>query len=180
MKAISTSLMLFVVMFALPAFAQSLSPEAKSKVDAITVQLKSWASDPQVVAAVKDHNANPPAEYGGMTNEAWKSLTVLDPKVRAFTKNAVAEFLKSKKVAAVTEAFVSGADGTKVAFLAKTTYWNHKGKPKHDVPMTGKTWIGPVEVDESTGQQQVQVSVPVLDGSKPVGSLVVGLAIAQL
>jgi hypothetical protein len=172
--------LLIAALLATPLFAATLSPEAKSKVDAMTVQIKSWASDPQVVSAVKAHNAGPPDEYSGMTNESWAALTVLDPKVRALTKNAVAEFLKTKKSAVVTEAFVLAADGTKVAFLSKTTYWCHKGKPKHDVPMTGKSWMGPVEVDESTGQQQVQVSVPVLDGGKPVGSLVVGLAVSQL
>jgi hypothetical protein len=80
----------------------------------------------------------------------------------------------------VSEAFLSGADGFKVAFLSKPTNWSHKGKPKHDVPMTGKTWQGPVEVDESTGTQQVQVAVPVKDGGKVIGSLVVGLSVDKL
>jgi hypothetical protein len=92
----------------------------------------------------------------------------------------VADFLKAKKTEAVSEAFVSGAEGTKVAFLAKTSGWSHKGKPKHDLPMSGKTWQGAVEVDESTGLQQVQVAVPVIDGGKPIGSLVVGLSLAKL
>jgi hypothetical protein len=68
----------------------------------------------------------------------------------------------------------------KVAFLSKTTSWSHKGKAKHDVPMAGKTWQGTIEVDKSTGQQQIQIAVPVLDGGKPIGSLVVGLAVAKL
>ena len=46
--------------------------------------------------------------------------------------------------------------------------------------MTGKTWQGPVEVDESSGVQQVQVAVPVLDGGKPIGTLVVGISISKL
>ena len=75
---------------------------------------------------------------------------------------------------------MSDAAGLKVAFIAKTTNWSHKGKPKHDVPMTGKSWQGPVEVDESSGQRQIQVSVPVLDGGKPIGSLCVGLSLSQL
>jgi hypothetical protein len=48
------------------------------------------------------------------------------------------------------------------------------------MPMAGKLYYGPVEVDESSGQQQVQVGFPVLDGTKPIGSIVVGLAIARL
>ena len=80
----------------------------------------------------------------------------------------------------MSEAFVSSANGTKVAFLAKTTSWSHKGKPKHETPMTGKVWQGPLETDKSSGVQQIQVAVPVLDGGKPIGSLVVGYAISKL
>ena len=39
---------------------------------------------------------------------------------------------------------------------------------------------GEVEVDESTGLQQVQIAVPVLDGGKPIGSLVVGLSLTKM
>jgi hypothetical protein len=46
--------------------------------------------------------------------------------------------------------------------------------------MQGKPWQGPVEVDESSGQQQLQIAVPVLDGGKPIGSLVVGLSLSKL
>ena len=100
--------------------------------------------------------------------------------MRSFAKNPVGQFLKSKKSDIVTEAFVSDAAGLKVGFVAKTSNWSHKGKPKHDVPMTGKTWQGAVEVDESSGQQQLQVAVPVLDGDKAIGSLVVGLSVTKL
>jgi hypothetical protein len=67
-----------------------------------------------------------------------------------------------------------------VAFLSKTSSWSHKGKPKHDVPMMGKIWYGTVETDESTGQLQVQVGIPVLDGARPIGSIVVGFSVSRL
>ena len=54
------------------------------------------------------------------------------------------------------------------------------GKPKHDKPMKGQTWQCEIEVDESTGAQQIQVGMPILDGDKPVGSLVMGLMLAKL
>lgn len=162
------------------AHADGLDAALQAKVNAQVKIIEAWATDPVVVQAVQAHNAAPSADAAAMTQDKWKSLTVLDPAVRVFSKNTVAEFLKSKKTEAVSEAFVSGAEGTKVAFLAKTSGWSHKGKPKHDVPMTGKTWQGAVEVDESTGLQQVQVAVPVLDGGKPVGSLVVGLSLTKL
>jgi hypothetical protein len=161
------------------AFGQ-LDPAVQAKVDAQLKDIKAWAADPAVVSAVKTVNATPPADVAGMTQDKWKSLSVLDPIVRGYSKNATAEFLKTKKDATVSEAFVSAADGTKVAFLSKPSNWSHKGKAKHDDPMAGKTWQGAVEVDESTGLQQVQVAVPVLDGDKPIGSLTVGLSLSKL
>lgn len=158
----------------------TLSPEVQAKVDAKVKDIQTWAADNSIVNAVKSQNAAPPAEHAAMNQDKWKALTILDPFVRSFSKNPAGEFLKTKKDEAVSEAFVSGADGTKVAFLAKTSGWSHKGKAKHDDPMAGKNWQGPIEVDESTGLQQVQVAVPVLDAGKPIGSLVVGLSISKL
>jgi hypothetical protein len=162
------------------ASAQSLPAATQAKVDEQIKIIAGWAADPVILEAVRAHNASVPADQAALTQEKWRSLTVLDPLVRGFAKNPVGQFLKTKKDDVVTEAFVSDAAGLKVGFIAKTSNWSHKGKPKHDVPMTGKSWQGAVEVDESSGQQQLQIAVPVLDGDKPIGSLVVGLSIAKL
>lgn len=165
---------------ALCATGADLDPALQAKVEAKIKEIQSWASDPILVKAIKAQNAGLPAEAAAMTQEKWKELSVLDPFVRAYTKNEVGQFLKSKKTDVITEAFVSDAAGFKVGFLGKTSNWSHQGKPKHDVPMTGKTWQGPIELDESSGAQQLQVAVPVLDGDKPIGSLVVGLGASKL
>jgi hypothetical protein len=178
--SILSAAVLSAVMIAGAGFGQTLPPQVKAKVDAKITQLKSWSTDPAIVAAVKAHNANSPAEDRAMTNEKWAGLTVLDPYVRAFTRNPLAIYLKSKRDDQIAECFVSGSDGTKVAFLSKTTAWSHADKEKHKIPMTGKTYIGPAVMDESTGQQLIQIGLPVLDGTKPIGSIVVGLALAKL
>jgi len=160
--------------------ADGLSPEAQAKVDTALKEIQLWGSEPALVKAVKAQNAGLPPDYLAMTQEKWKAATILDPFVRSFSKNEAGSFLKSKKTEIISEAFVSDAAGVKVGFLAKTTSWCHKGNPKHEQPMAGKTWQGKVEVDESTGLQQVQISVPVLEDGKPVGSLVVGLVVSKL
>jgi hypothetical protein len=160
--------------------AATLDPALQPKLDAKIMQFKAWAAEPVLIAAIKAQNAGKSAEASAMTQAQWQAATVLDPFVRSLTKNATAELLKSKRSDDVAEAFVSSADGTKVAFLSKPTNWSHKGKAKHDTPMNGTLWQGEVEVDESTGLQQIQVSVPVLDGGKAIGSLVVGLSIGKL
>jgi len=159
---------------------QGLNPQAQLKLDQIVSQAREWVKATVLVAAVENQNRQMPAAYASMTQEKWESLPDADPFVRAFTTNPAAEFLKQKKTPTITEAFLSDASGVKVAFLAKTTSWSHKGKPKHDVPMSGLTWQGKIEVDRSTGGKQLQVSVPVLVDGKPVGSLVLGVSTSAL
>lgn len=158
-------------------------PEIKAKLDAKIKHLESFETDPQVISAVREHNAKPASpEAQSMTNEKWHSLSVLDPFVRSIGKNPLSEYLKSKKNSddVIAKIFVSGSDGQKVGFDAKTEHWTHKGMPKHEVPMTGATWIGTVKLDDSTGQQLIQVGLPVLDDGKPIGSIVFGLRVDKL
>jgi hypothetical protein len=129
-----------LLVFAIPCAAQA-PPEIKAKLDAKIKQLASLSTDPEIVDAVKAHNAaTPSADASGMTNERWHSLSVLDPFVRATAKTALSDYLKTKKSAddAIAKIFVSGANGSKVGFDAKTEHWTHKGMPKHEVPMTGE------------------------------------------
>lgn len=169
-----------MVIVALSARAGTLDPAVQAKVDAKVKEIVAWAANPVIVEAVRAHNAPLSPEYVVLDQAKWRALIALDPVVRGFTKNTVGQFLKSKKDENITEAFVSDAAGYKVGFIAKTTNWCHKGKPKHDVPMTGKIWQGSIEVDESSGQHQLQVAVPVFDGGQPIGSLVVGLSVTML
>lgn len=180
MRATTTLLWISVSMAAaLPARGE-VDPDVQAKIAKRLVDIRAVAANPKVVAAVKQHNASPSDAAKAMTQEKWKTLSMLDPMVKGLARNEAAGVLQAWRDDVVSEAFLSGADGTKVALLAKTTNWCHKGKPKHDVPMAGKEWQGPVEIDESTGKQQMQVAVPVLDGQKPIGSLVVGMSIAKL
>jgi hypothetical protein len=64
----------------LTAAAASAQPsgELKAKVEAKMRQLQPWTTDPEMVAAVKAHNAVLPADAREMTNAKWKSLSILD------------------------------------------------------------------------------------------------------
>ncbi|MGC3982829.1 MAG: hypothetical protein QM808_16385 [Steroidobacteraceae bacterium] len=160
--------------------AANPDPALQNKLDTRTKEITTWAATPELVDAVKRQNQSKSEELRAMTQDKWVTTSALETFIRNLTRNGAAEVLKAKRTEAVTEAFVSDADGDKVAFLAKPTNWNHKGKPKHDQPMSGKNWQGNVEKDESTGFEQIQIAVPVLDGGKPIGSLVVGFNVAKL
>lgn len=164
---------------ALP-IARGQAADLQSRVAAQLSIVEAWAADPVIVAAVRARNEARSAAATDMTQQRWTRLAQADPFVRELASNAAAAALNSKRTAIVSEAFISAADGSKVAFLAKPSTWNHKGKAKHDAPMRGMAWRGEVEIDESTGLEQIQVAVPVVDGGKPIGSLVVGLTVSKL
>ena len=95
--------MAIVLAVSAPVWAQSLSPDLKGKVDAKLQSLKGWSTDPQFVSAVKAFNSAPPAEAVGMTADKWKSLSLLDPAVRSFTKNPLGQAIKAYWMSLIAE-----------------------------------------------------------------------------
>lgn len=142
--------------------------------------MEAVASSPEIVKAVVAQNQSRPEGFGVMSEAKWKSLPENHPYVFTFVKSVVGERLRKIQGSIVSEAFVNDADGYKVGFLKKTTFWNHKGKAKHDEPMRGKIWFGPIEMDASSSTKQVQIGLPIWSEGKVVGSLVVGFNVFQL
>lgn len=178
--ALVATLLAFCVQSHYALGAEGLAPALQAKVDAQIKAIQGWAGDPVIINAVKAQNASLSTDAASMTQDKWKDLSKLDPFVRSFDKSAAGEFLKSKRSEVIIRAFLSDASGLKVAFTTKTLGWSHKGDPKHEVPMAGKTWQGVVEQDKASGYEQIQVAVPVFDGDKAIGSLIVGLNASKL
>lgn len=167
-----------ILFFSLLTSGEELTADKKQALEKQIQVIKGWAGEKGLISLVK--KANTESKYQDMTQEKWEKLNILDPFVREFNKNEAGQLLKKYKSELISEAFLNRADGKKVGFLAKTSNWSHKGKDKHEDPMKGKVWIGKVEVDESTGKTQIQVSVPVQEDNKSIGSLVIGLNINEL
>ena len=159
-----------------------VTPAVQKELDKQVEQVKAWAADPLIVKAVVAQNEKGP--IAGLDNPKWKTLRRSDALVKEFQSNPAGHFLKQKIAdsnGTYAEAFLSAAQGEKVAFFEKTTSYLHKGMPKFDVPFSsGKSWQGQPEFDESSQSHQVQVSVPVVSGGKPVGVLVVGISLTKL
>jgi hypothetical protein len=134
-----------------------------------------WAASPIVVEAVLAQNAKGPIP--GMDNAKWKTVPESDAIVQGFINNEAGKFLTAemaKTDGICVSAFLSAAEGEKVAFTDKTGSYIHKGAPKFDVPFTtGKTWQGKPELDGNV--YVIQISVPVLSEEKPIGALVVDI-----
>lgn len=161
--------------------AARITPEIRTQLDTQKRTLSKWAADPVLVSAVKAQNAKGPIP--GLTNRQWRSLKPADPSVLAFQKNPAGVVLAKKLAASgglLNEAFLCAAQGEKVAFVEKPSTYLHKGEPKFDVPMTGKTWEGLPEFDKSSRSHSVQIAVPVFDKGKPIGVLVAGVSMKTM
>jgi hypothetical protein len=175
-----------VIAALLPAVASAIdfeiTPAVQAELDRQKAVIATWAADPVIVAAVRAQNRKGP--MAGVDNARWKTMRRSDPAVRQFQTNEAGQFLREhqrQSGGAITEVFLNAAKGEKVAFGEKTTSYIHAGSAKHDVPFgTGKPWQGEAEFDESTQTYAVQVSVPVLDGGRPIGSLVAGVNVSHL
>jgi hypothetical protein len=162
--------------------AFDITPAIQAELDRQKKVVAGWAADRVIVRAVAEQNVKGP--LSGMDNPKWKVLRRSDSVVTAFQSSPAGLFLKAKLEASgglITEAFLSGAQGEKVAFAEKTTSYIHKGAAKFDVPFTTRTaWQGRPEFDESAQTYQIQISVPVLADGQAVGALVVGISLSQL
>ena len=159
-----------------------MTPAVQAELDRQKTVIAGWAASPAIVNAVAEQNRKGP--IAGLDNAKWKITRRSDAVVTGFQNNAAGQFLKSKveeTKGAVSEAFLSAAQGEKVAFVEKTTSYIHKGAPKFDVPFsTGRSWQGQAEFDESSQTYAIQISVPVLGDGKPIGVLVVGVNLSHL
>ena len=197
MRAIRTAFLFAACLTAAPAFAQKdfeITADVQAQIDTWKQTVQTWADDQKLAAYVAEHNEKGPIE--GMDNKQWKRTRRSSAQVKALQNNAAAKFLKKQAAETkglVSEAFLNGSDGSKAAFLDKTSSYIHAGKGKFDTPFkTGRFWQGKPEFDESTQTYAVQIAVPVhkyasydKDGkgqgkAERIGVLVVGLSLDKL
>lgn len=173
-------ILFFMIVFCHNLYALELTSKQKLILDKKILIIQKIAANPTIINEVNISNQKPLVGYEQMNEEDWFRLQYIDQKIRFFTLTNSAKVLREEKDESMTEMFINNAIGTKVAFLSKTSTWNHKNKTKHIEAMKNKIWIGEIGKDLSSGSLQIQVSVPILYNQKPIGSLVVGLAVQRL
>lgn len=171
-----------VVLVGVAWAALEVTPAVQKEIDKHVEAVKGWAANPVVVKAVEAQNAKGP--IAGMDNAKWKSVRRSDDLVKTLENCEAGKFLKQKSQESneiYVRAFLNAAQGEKVAFTEKTISYIHKGSQKFDAPFSsGKVWQGQPEFDEPTQMHDVQVSIPVVSGGKPIGVLVVGINLSKL
>lgn len=171
----------FLVLSMAAAVAAPLTSQQQARLEGYRKAVAKWAASPLMVKTVQAANQKDPLP--DMTNAVWAALAPDDAVVQSFEKNPLGMWLARKLKdgdGAFSEAFVSGSKGQKIAFVSKPTSYSHVGSAKFDLPMSGKPWQGQPEMDASSNVYSVQIATPVLDAGKPIGVLVVGVAVDKL
>lgn len=169
---IGTLVVIALILLVMAAQAFELTPAVQAELDRQKAAVVAWAADPAVIGAVREQNGRGP--MAGMDNAKWKTIRRSDPVVQAMAATPVTLFLKKRLDAsggALDKAFISAAQGEKVAFAEKTISPMATGRPWQ----MAKPWF-----DESLQGYAIQVAAPVMDGGKVIGVIVASVPLAHL
>lgn len=154
-------------------------------------QFPAWVGAPLLVESVRDQNRRHArlgrADLIGLDNRWRAELRVGGgPLMDATLNNPLAEYLRQVQTMSdglYTEIFVMDEHGLNVAASDVTSdYWQGDEAKYLAIREAGPhaVYVGRVEQDASTQLFQVQVSVPVVDGSRVIGVVAVGVDAGRL
>ena len=148
--------------------------------------VRHMALNPTLVRAVRRQNAEgiAPAEIA-TRDERWKGTDELTQFKWTLQQTRAGRFLRDrvKGDPAYNEAFLTDNQGANVAAFPPTSDYFQGDEEKWSESFndgSGRVFIGPVELDESTGVRAVQISAPVLDKGRTIGVLVVGITVEHI
>ena len=170
---------------ALSAQANEFAPAMQSYLDS---DIRSWASSPEIVAAIKAQNASTSGYDQSMIDDLdarWRAEVGGSdtPTITPVLSGSAAEFLRQQVDAAggrITEVFIMDAQGLNVAASAVTSdYWQGDEAKFSETYGRGAdaVHLGEIEFDESTATYQGQISLTITDPStgQAIGAMTVGV-----
>ena len=171
--------------FGLPALADDFTPIMH---DFLEVEIRPWASDPILIAAVRAQNTRHAGLTGAQIDDldrAWRAeIGASDtPTITPVLNNSAADFLRERMGeagGAITEIFIMDEHGLNVAASSATSdmWQGDEAKFTETYPHgASAVHIGDVEFDESAQIYQGQISIPLVDGDtgEVVGAMTVGV-----
>ena len=180
------ALALFVpLLLATPAAADEFEAAARTYFE---TEISQWANAQVLVDAVNAQNTTTAAYTQSQIDAldtAWRAEvgTSSTPTITPVLENVAAAFLRERVTgsgAAITEIFVTDAQGLNVAASDMTSDYWQGDEAKHSETFgqgTSGFHISDVELDESTQRYQAQVSFTLVDPStnEPIGAVTVGV-----
>lgn len=149
-------------------------------------EIKALAANPDVVAAVKAQNAK------GLSLDAikaldgkWIAASGNLPEAKAMLEHPVSAAFKATETSKpyFVESILTDNQGANVAMSSTTSDYWQGDEPKFVKAFAegkGDDYIARAKKDESSGAVVSQVSVPVMDGGKAIGTLTIGVNVQAL
>ncbi|MEW6730729.1 MAG: PDC sensor domain-containing protein [Acidobacteriota bacterium] len=148
-------------------------------------KIEQWGKEPILIKAVREQNAKKKtlAEIKAL-DKIWMNPDN-DERIKTFLNNSAAARLKELKASnpAYLESFVMDNQGAIVCMTDKTSdYWqgNEDKWIKSFNDGKGQIYIDKPQYDNSTKRVLLHISVPVIDTSKTIGVLTVGVDLEVL
>jgi hypothetical protein len=178
-----TFIILSVFVLFLTGMASAGEKAPQPVIDLANSTLAKLGTKPVIVAAVKAQNAkNMSLDEIKEMDKKWQAQAGIADYMKALMESdcgkAVREFRNSAPYYA--EIFVTDNQGANVAMSDKTSdYW--QGDEDKFIKSynggNGVVFVGDVKFDPSSQTYCVQVSVPVKDGNKTIGTITIGVDI---
>lgn len=155
-------------------------------IDLANGELSALGMDPIIVAAVKEQNAK------GLTldeikkkDEEWMATAGVADYMKALMESECGKHLSEiqKSQPYYAEIFVTDNQGANVAMTDKTSDYWQGDEDKFTKAFNngqGAIYVSDVKFDDSTQNYLAQVSVPVKDGDKAIGTITIGINIDEL
>ena len=178
----------FLLVFPGLLFANELSQQEIEDLLEVKIRFaRHMALNPTVVRAVETQNSQQIAlEEIKRRDDEWKNAgDLVTPLIHDTTTNSVAQYFKRRveNNTAIDEVFLTDNQGANVAAFPPTSdYWQgdeEKWTASYNNG-NGVVFIGPLEFDESTQKNQVQISAPIISQDRTIGVLVLGVSVEYL
>lgn len=151
-------------------------------------EVRSWAEDPVIVAAIREQNARTASlaqsEIDAL-DAAWRVEVGADatPTITPVVENEASDFLRDRVAASrgmITEVFAVDARGLNVAASAVTSdYWQGDEAKFTETFPAGPAGVhfGEIEFDESSQSYQGQISLTITDPAtgEAIGAMTIGV-----
>jgi hypothetical protein len=175
-------LLAIALLSALPGPAFALSSEVPpTLVEFAEKNLVGLGQDPVIVAAVLSQNARSLSlQRIKELDRRWQETPGIDAFMFELMRSRAAFVLLNLETAFpfITESFVMDNRGALVGLTHKTSdYWQGDEAKFTESFGTGGVHYSEVELDESTGDYVVQVSVPVLKNGRAIGAITFGVSL---
>jgi hypothetical protein len=176
-----------IILATILGFGTAYAEKAPQKVlDLANTTMAAFGTDPIIVNAVKAENAKGKTlDQIKAEDTKWQADAGLADYMKALIDSECGKYLRKVQESGpyYAEIFVTDNQGANVAMTDKTSDYWQGDEPKFIKSFAGgagAVFVDEVKFDDSSQTYSVQVSVPVKDGAKAIGSITFSIDVDKI